>query len=73
MDRPVLFCYDGSEDRRPLCRSASSSSCIPLMRSCWAVWTPIAVQLARGGSLLAAIPNEGQLDEVLIAPQHTAA
>jgi len=27
------------------------------------VWTPIAVQLARGGSLLAAVPNEGEMDE----------
>jgi nucleotide-binding universal stress UspA family protein len=31
------------------------------------VWTPIAVQLARGGSLLAGVPNEGQMDEEEIA------
>jgi nucleotide-binding universal stress UspA family protein len=31
------------------------------------VWTPVAVQLARGGSLLTAVPNEGQLDEEEIA------
>jgi nucleotide-binding universal stress UspA family protein len=27
------------------------------------VWTPVAVQLARGGSLLAVVPNEGEMDE----------
>jgi nucleotide-binding universal stress UspA family protein len=31
------------------------------------VWTPVAVQLARGGSLLVGVPNEGQLDEEEIA------
>jgi nucleotide-binding universal stress UspA family protein len=31
------------------------------------VWTPVVVQLARGGSLLVAVPNEGQLDEEEIA------
>ena len=31
------------------------------------VWTPVAIQLARGGSLLAAVPNEGEIDEEEIA------
>jgi nucleotide-binding universal stress UspA family protein len=32
-----------------------------------AVWTPIAIQLARGGSLVTVVSNEGQLDEEEIA------
>src|ERR1700733_12333184 len=63
MDRPVLFCYDGSEGSKAALQVAVELVMHPADAVVLAVWTPIAVQLARGGSLLAAVPNEGELDE----------
>jgi nucleotide-binding universal stress UspA family protein len=63
MDRPVLFCYDGSEGSKSALRVAVELVMHPADAVVLAVWTPIAIQLTRGGSLLAAVPNEGQLDE----------
>jgi nucleotide-binding universal stress UspA family protein len=63
MDRPVLFCYDGSEGSKAALRVAVELVMHPADAVVLAVWTPIAIQLTRGGSLLAAVPNEGQLDE----------
>jgi nucleotide-binding universal stress UspA family protein len=67
MDRPVLFCYDGSEGSKAALSVAVELVMHPPDAVVLVVWTPIAVQLARGGSLLAAVPNEGQMDEEEIA------
>jgi len=67
MDRPVLFCYDGSEGSKAAMSVAIELVMHPADAVVLVVWTPIALQLARGGSLLAAVPNEGQLDEEEIA------
>jgi nucleotide-binding universal stress UspA family protein len=67
MDRPVLFCYDGSEGSKAALSVAVELVMHPADAVVLVVWTPIAVQLARGGSLLAAVPNEGQMDEEEIA------
>ncbi len=67
MDRPVLFCYDGSEGSKAALSVAVELVMHPADAVVLAVWTPVAIQLARGGSLLAAVPNEGQLDEEEIA------
>ena len=63
MDRPVLFCYDGSEGSKAALSVAVELVMHPADAVVLVVWTPIAVQLARGGSLLAAVPNEGEMDE----------
>jgi nucleotide-binding universal stress UspA family protein len=67
MDRPVLFCYDGSEGSKAALSVAVELVMHPADAVVLAVWTPVAIQLARGGSLLAAVPNEGQLDEEELA------
>jgi nucleotide-binding universal stress UspA family protein len=67
MDRPVLFCYDGSEGSKAALSAAVELVMHPADAVVLVAWTPIAVQLARGGSLLAAVPNEGQLDDEEIA------
>jgi len=63
MNKPVLFCYDGSEGSRTALRAAiewikPEGDAVVLT-----VWTPAAVQLARAGSFVVAIPNEGKVDE----------
>ena len=63
MDRPVLFCYDGSEGSRAALSVAVELVMHPADAVVLVVWTPVAVQLARGGSLLAAVPNEGEMDQ----------
>ena len=63
MDRPVLFCYDGSEGSRAALSAAVELVMHPADAVVLVVWTPVALQLARGGSLLVAVPNEGEMDE----------
>ena len=67
MDRPVLFCYDGSEGSKAALSVAGELVMHPADAVVLVVWTPIAVQLARAGSLLADVPNEGEMDEEEIA------
>jgi nucleotide-binding universal stress UspA family protein len=67
MDRPVLFCYDGSEGSKAALSCAVELVMHPADAVALVVWTPISQQLARGGSLLAAVPNEGEMDEEEIA------
>lgn len=67
MDRPVLFCYDGSEGSKAALSVAVELVMHPADAVILVVWTPVAVQLARGGSLLVDVPNEGELDEAEIA------
>ena len=62
MDKPVLFCYDGSEGSKTALTAA-----VELIRPGDAVvlvvWMAAAVQLARAGSFVVAVPNEGEFDE----------
>ena len=70
MNKPVLFCYDGSDGSKRALGAAGdlikSADAVVLV-----VWTPAAVQLAQAGSFLVAIPNEGEIDEeqVVLAQQ----
>src|SRR3984885_116501 len=67
MDRPGLFCYDGADGSKAALSVAVELVMHPADAVVLSVWTPVAVQLARGGSLLTAVPNEGELDEEEIA------
>jgi nucleotide-binding universal stress UspA family protein len=62
VNKPVLLCYDGSDGSKTALTAA-----IELIKPADAVvlvvWTPAEVQLARAGSFLVAIPNEGEIDE----------
>ena len=62
MDRPVLFCYDGSDGSKTALGAAleliKPGDAVVLV-----VWQAAAVQLARAGSFLVAIPNEGEIDQ----------
>ena len=62
MNKPVLFCYDGSEGSKTALHAAAELI-KPGDAVVLAVWTTVAVQLARTGSFLVAIPNEGEIDE----------
>ena len=62
MNKPVLFCYDGSEGSK-----TALGGVIDLIKPGDAVvlvvWTRAIVQLARAGSFLVDIPNEGEIDD----------
>jgi nucleotide-binding universal stress UspA family protein len=62
VNKPVLFCYDGSEGSRTAL-GAAGELLKPGDAVVLVVWTPAAVQLARAGSFIVAIPNEGEVDE----------
>jgi nucleotide-binding universal stress UspA family protein len=62
VNKPVLFCYDGSEGSKTAL-AAAVEVIKPADAVVLVVWTPAAVQLARAGSFLVAIPNEGEIDE----------
>ena len=73
MDKPVLFCYDGSAGSKAALSVAVELVMHPADAIVLVVWTPVAVQLARGGSLLVAVPNEGQMDDAeIVAAQRLA-
>lgn len=61
MNRPVLFCYDGSDGSKTAL-AAAAEVIKPTDAVVLVVWMPAAVQLARAGSLLVAVPNEGEID-----------
>ena len=61
MNKPVLFCYDGSEGSKTAL-AAAVEVIKPADAVVLVVWTPAAMQLARAGSFLVAIPNEGEID-----------
>src|ERR1700689_1728354 len=67
MDRAACLCYDGSEGSKAALAVAVELVMHPADAVVLVVWTPIAVQLARAGSLLADVPNEGEMDEEEIA------
>jgi nucleotide-binding universal stress UspA family protein len=62
VNKPVLFCYDGSDGSKTALTAAveliKPGDAVVLV-----VWTPAAVSLARAGSFLVAVPNEGEIDE----------
>jgi nucleotide-binding universal stress UspA family protein len=62
MNKPVLFCFDGS-DGSLAALTAAGEWITPTDAVVLAVWTPAAIQLARAGSFVVAIPNEGEVDE----------
>jgi nucleotide-binding universal stress UspA family protein len=62
VDKPVLFCYDGSEGSKTAL-SAAGELIKPADAVVLVVWTAAALQLSRAGSFLVAVPNEGEIDE----------
>lgn len=62
MTRPVLFCYDGSDGSKTAL-AAAVALIKPADAVVLVVWMPAAVQLARAGSFVVAVPNEGEIDE----------
>jgi nucleotide-binding universal stress UspA family protein len=62
MSKPVLFCYDGSDGSKTALGAA-----IELIRPGDAVilvvWMSATLQLARAGSFIVDVPNEGEFDE----------
>jgi nucleotide-binding universal stress UspA family protein len=67
MDQPVLFCYDGSDGSKAALAAAAELVVHPADVVVLTVWMPVAVRLARGGSLMAFVPNEGEADEREVA------
>ncbi len=63
MNRPVLFCYDGSDGSRSALRAAGELVRHPADAVVLSVWMPASVSLVRAGSFLTAVPNEGEIDE----------
>ncbi|MFZ0042852.1 MAG: universal stress protein [Solirubrobacteraceae bacterium] len=62
MNKPVLFCYDGSDGSK-VALAAAAELIKPANAVVLVVWMSAAVQLARAGSFMVAIPNEGEFDE----------
>jgi nucleotide-binding universal stress UspA family protein len=62
VNKPVLFCYDGSEGSKTAL-AAAAGWIKPADAVVLVVWMPAEVRLARAGSFLVAIPNEGEIDE----------
>ena len=62
MNKPVLFCYDGSDGSKTAL-AAAAELIRPADAVVLAVWTPAAVELARAGSFVVAVPNEGEIDD----------
>jgi nucleotide-binding universal stress UspA family protein len=63
MNKPVLFCYDGSDGSRSALRAAAELVTHPADAVVLAVWMPAVVSLVRAGSFLTDVPNEGEIDE----------
>ncbi len=62
MNKPVLFCYDGSDGSKTALR-AVVDMIKPADAVILVVWMPAAVQLSRAGSFIVSVPNEGEIDE----------
>jgi nucleotide-binding universal stress UspA family protein len=62
VNKPVLFCHDGSDGSRTAL-AAAVDLIKPADAVVLVVWTPAAVQLSRAGSFLVTVPNEGEIDE----------
>ncbi len=62
MNKPVLFCYDGSDGSRSALRAAVELVIRPADAVVLVVWMPAVVSLVRAGSFVTAVPNEGEID-----------
>jgi nucleotide-binding universal stress UspA family protein len=62
LNKPVLFCYDGSDGSKTAL-TAAAEVIKPADAVILVVWMPAAVQLARAGSFIVAVPNEGEIDD----------
>jgi nucleotide-binding universal stress UspA family protein len=62
VNKPVLFCYDGSDGSKTAL-AAAAEMIKPADAVVLVVWMPAVVQLARAGSFVVAVPNEGEIDE----------
>ena len=62
MNKPVLFCYDGSDGSKTAL-GAAVELIKPTDAVVLVVWMAAAVQLSRAGSFVVAVPNEGEIDE----------
>jgi nucleotide-binding universal stress UspA family protein len=62
VNKPVLFCYDGSNGSKTAL-TAAAELVKPADAVVLVVWMPAVLQLARSGSFLVAVPNEGEMDE----------
>ena len=62
MNKPVLFCYDGS-DCSKTALGAAGELIKPGDAVVLVVWMPAMLQLSRAGSFVVAVPNEGEIDE----------
>jgi nucleotide-binding universal stress UspA family protein len=62
VNKPVLFCYDGSDGSKTAL-TAAVELIKPADAVVLVVWMPASVQLARAGSFLVAVPNEGEIDD----------
>jgi nucleotide-binding universal stress UspA family protein len=62
VNKPVLFCHDGSDGSRTAL-AAAVELIKPADAVVLVVWTSATVQLARAGSFVVAVPNEGEIDE----------
>jgi len=60
--KPVLFCYDGSDGSNSAL-AAAAALIKPADAVVLVVWMPAMVELARSGSFVVAVPNEGEIDE----------
>lgn len=63
MNKPVLFCYDGSDGSKSAMRAAGELVAHPADAVALTVWMSAVVSLVRAGSFLTAVPNEGEIDE----------
>ena len=63
MNKPVLFCYDGSDGARSALFAAGELIAHPADAMVLAVWMSAVASLVRAGSFLTAVPNEGEIDE----------
>jgi nucleotide-binding universal stress UspA family protein len=66
VNKPVLFCYDGSDGSKTAL-AAAVEVIKPADAVVLVVWTPAVVQLARAGSFVVAVPNEGEIDAQEVA------
>jgi nucleotide-binding universal stress UspA family protein len=62
VNKPVLFCYDGSDGSKTAL-AAAVELIKPADAVVLVVWMSATVQLARAGSFVVAVPNEGEVDE----------
>jgi nucleotide-binding universal stress UspA family protein len=62
VNKPVLFCYDGSDGSKTAL-AAAAEMIKPADAVVLVVWMAAAVQLARAGSFVVAVPNEGEIDD----------